>query len=170
MLSTRRRRSSALAAVLVAAIGTLAFSLSTGAGSTSPTAAPSDSATQPHSAPTSTPAPTSDAAPSLGPNEQLVTLPSGETVVQYVPEDDSLPQYWENGQLSFDGKGNYYGMDGALVRDAAGRCAQGLAPGSDPAANICFDPSLVPEVGDVPGADLGVSVEDGVLHGELTVG
>jgi hypothetical protein len=156
--STGRRLGAA--AVLVA--GALTLTACDGS-STSPSAA----ATSSHA---SSPAATSSAAVSLGPNERLGTLADGQTVVQYVPPDDSQPEYYDNGQLARDAQGNEYGLDGKLVRTADGHCAQGLDPTSPPEQNICFDPSLVPGADSAPSGDLQVGVEDGRLQADLSVG
>ncbi|TYP88996.1 hypothetical protein [Blastococcus xanthinilyticus] len=59
------------------------------------------------------------------------------------PEPEpGLERYDERGVMWSDACGNQYGYDGRLVRTVDGACVQGLAPGTDPAANICLDPSL----------------------------
>jgi hypothetical protein len=74
----------------------------------------------------------------------------------YPPVEEVLqPLYDEaDGHLVMDEHGNWYGEDGALVRDEHGTCVQGLTPGSAPEANVCFDPSLVPDMSDLPGVEV----------------
>ena len=79
------------------------------------------------------------------------TVPEGAHYVE--PEQEELqPLYDEQGRLLMDAQGNHYGLDGALVRDPEGNCVQGLAPGTPPDQNICFDPSLVPDPSEFPGS------------------
>lgn len=97
---------------------------------------------------------------------------NGVEWVNATPAEVMERRYDDAGRLWMDECGNEYGADGNVVRTPDGVCVNGLAPGFEdqPERNVCFDPSLVPDAGDVPGADLQVGVEDGVLSGELTVG
>jgi hypothetical protein len=87
---------------------------------------------------------------------------SSSVVVHY---DDTTGLMW------MDECGNSYGHDGKLVQTPDGVCVNGLAPGFEdqPERNVCFDPSLVADPGDVPGAELNVGVDGGVLHGEVSI-
>ena len=86
--------------------------------------------------------------------------------------DPSVVHYDDTtGLMWMDECGNSYGQDGKLVKTPDGVCVNGLAPGfeNQPERNVCLDPSLVPDVSDLPGAELNVSVDGGVLHGDVTL-
>jgi hypothetical protein len=86
--------------------------------------------------------------------------------------DPSVVHYDDTtGLMWMDECGNSYGQDGKVVKTPDGVCVNGLAPGfeNQPERNVCLDPSLVPDVGDLPGAELNVGVDGGVLHADVTI-